>query len=55
MDFKRVNRSDIVGRAKSKTAIVEALIRSNALNRTGVTNYNSFGVKDGRGDRKVHR
>ena len=49
MDFKRVNRSDIVGRTKSKTAIVEALIRSNALNRTGVTNYNTFGVKDGIG------
>ena len=49
MDFKRVNRSDIVGFKKTKTAIVEALIQTNALNRTGTTNYNIFGQKDGIG------
>ena len=49
MDFKRINRSEIVGRAKSRTAVVEALIQANALNRTGTTNYNTFGHKDGIG------
>ena len=49
MDFSRVNRSDIAGVSKSKTALVERLIRSNALNRTGVTNYNKHGVRDGIG------
>ena len=49
MDFKRVNRSDIVGFKKSKTAVVEALIQTNAFNRTGTTNYNIFGQKDGIG------
>ena len=49
MDFKRVNRSELVGFKKSKTAIVETLIQTNALNRTGTTNYNIFGQKDGIG------
>ena len=44
---KQINRSEIVGTTKSKTAVVEALVRSNALNRTGVINYNAYGVKDG--------
>ena len=46
MDFIRVNRSDIIGRKKSRTACLEAVIGANALNRTGATNYNAFGVKD---------
>ena len=46
MDFKRINRSEIVGCTKSKTAVVEALVRNNALNRTGCINYNVGGVKD---------
>ena len=49
MDFTQVNRSELVGCAKSKTVIMESLIQSNALNRTGATNYNAFGVKDGIG------
>ena len=32
---------------------MEALIRNNALNRTGTTNYNVGGVKDGIGFAKV--
>ena len=40
---------DLVGRATSKTAVVETLVRSNALNLTGNSNFNSGGVKDGVG------
>ena len=46
MDFKQINRSEIVGWAKSRTAIVEGLVQSNALNRTGCINYNTYGTKD---------
>ena len=54
MEFRRqINRSEIVGRTKSKTAVVEALVRSNALNRTGVINYNAYGAKDGVGFEKA--
>ena len=49
MEFKQVNRSEVVGFKKSKTAVVEALIQANALNRTGTANYNTFGHKDGIG------
>ena len=48
MEFrKQINRSEIVGTTKSKTAVVVALVRCNALNRTGVINYNAYGAKDG--------
>ena len=53
MDFIRINRSELVGFTKSKTAVVETLIRSNSLNVTGTTNYNTGGVKDGEGLEKV--
>ena len=53
MDFTRVNRSEIVGSTKFTTAVVEALIRSNALNLTGSTNYNAGGIKGGIGFEKV--
>ena len=54
MEFrKQINRSEIVGTTKSKTAVVEALVRSNALNRTGVINYNAYGAKDGIGFEKA--
>ena len=43
---KQINHSEIVGRAKRKTAIVETLVQSNALNRTGCINYNMYGTKD---------
>ena len=46
MDFIRVDRSDFIGRKTSRTACLEAVIGANALNRTGATNYNAFGVKD---------
>ena len=49
MDFTRISRKDLVGRATSKTAVVETLVRSNALNLTGNTNFNSGGIKDGVG------
>ena len=47
MDFNRVNRNDLSGATKSRTAVIESLIHSNALNRTGTPNYNADGVKDG--------
>ena len=53
MDFTRVNRSEVVAFTKSRTAVLEILIRSNALNVTGTTNYNAGGVKDGVGFENV--
>ena len=53
MDIKQINRSQIAGFTKSKTAVVEALVQSNALNRTGVVNYNAYGAKDGVGFEKA--
>ena len=54
MEFrKQINRSEIVGTTKSKTAVVEALVRSNALNCTGVIDYNAYGAKDGIGFEKA--
>ena len=35
-----VKRSELVGKAKGKTALVEHVARSNALNRTGKIDYN---------------
>ena len=42
----------MAGRSQSKT-VMEAIIRTNALNRTGVIDYNTYGVKDGVGFEKV--
>ena len=53
MDFLRVNRSELVGKAQNDTAVLEALIRANALNRTGNLNYNENGKLDGVGFEKV--
>ena len=53
MDSTRVNRSELVGGTKSRTAVLEKLIRNNALNLTGKKNYNVGGVKDGVGFEKV--
>ena len=53
MDSVRVNRSDLVGKSQSKTAILEALIKANALNRTGNVDYNKYGKLDGIGFEKV--
>ena len=53
MDFLRVNRSELVGKAQNDTAVLEALIRANALNRTGDLNYNENGKLDGVGFEKV--
>ena len=41
-----VKRSELVGKAKGKTALVEHVARSNALNRTGKIDYNVGGTKD---------
>ena len=49
MDSVCVNRSELVRRSQSKTCVMEALIRANALNRTGAIDYNTDGVKDGVG------
>ena len=53
MDSIRVNRSELVGKAQNDTAVLEALIRANALNRTGNLNYNENGKLDGVGFEKV--
>ena len=46
MDAIRVTRSDLVGKSKSNTLVMETLIRANALNQTGDLNYNVNGLKD---------
>ena len=48
-----INRSDLVGNAKLKTALVEQVARWNSLNRTGKINYNEGGTKDGVGLKSV--
>ena len=53
MDSVRVNRSDLVGISQSKTAVLEALIKANALNHTGNVDYNKYGKMDGIGFEKV--
>ena len=46
MANRMLTRSELVGKAKSKTALVEQVARWNSLNRTGKVNYNEFGTKD---------
>ena len=53
MDSIRVNRSELVGKMQKNTAVLEALIYANALNRTGDLNYNENGKLDGVGFEKV--
>ena len=53
MDSIRVNRSELVGKKQKNTAVLEALICANALNRTGDLNYNENGKLDGVGFEKV--
>ena len=53
MDSIRVNRSELVGKMQKNTAVLEALICANALNRTGDLNYNENGKLDGVGFEKV--
>ena len=48
-----VTRSSLVGRAAAKTAMLETVGRSNALNRTGQVDYNALGNKDGLGLKSV--
>ena len=55
MDSVRVNRSDVVGKSQSKTAVLEALIKANALNRTGNVDYNKCGKLDGIGRCTPHQ
>jgi len=35
MDSIRVNRTELVGKSQSKTAVLESVVRANALNLTG--------------------
>ena len=53
MDSIRVNRSELVEKMQKNTAVLEALIYANALNRTGDLNYNENGKLDGVGFEKV--
>ena len=53
MDSINVKHSEVIGKSQSKTAVLESLIKTNALNRTGNVNYNEFGKLDGIGFEKV--
>ena len=53
MDSIRVKHSEVIGKSQSKTAVLESLIKTNALNRTGNVNYNEFGKLDRIGFEKV--
>ena len=53
MESTHVNHSDLVGRLQRKTAVLEAIVRANALNRTGHIDYNENGKLDGVGFEKV--
>ena len=53
MDCILVNRSGLIGCTKSKTAVLETLIRRNSLNLTGSLDYRAGGVKDGIGFENV--
>ena len=53
MDSTRVKQSEVIGKSQSKTAVLESLIKTNALNRTGNVDYNEFGKLDGIGFEKV--
>ena len=53
MDSIRVNRSELVGKSQSKTAVLESLVRANALNLTGNLDYNKYGKLDAVGFEKV--
>ena len=53
MDSIRVNRSELVGKSQYNTAVLEALVRANTLNRTGNVDYNQYGKLDGVGFEKV--
>ena len=52
MDSIRAKHSEMAGKSQSKTAVLEALIKANALNRTGNVNYNEYGKLDGIGFEK---
>ena len=53
MDSIRVNRSELVGKSQNDTAVLESLVRANALNRTGNVDYNKYGKLDVVGFEKV--
>ena len=53
MDSIRVNRSELVGKSQSKTAVLESLVRANTLNLTGNLDYNKYGKLDAVGFEKV--
>ena len=48
-----VKRSELVGSKRGKTALIEHLARSNALNQTGTVDYNAGGCKDSVGLQSV--
>ena len=53
MDSVRINRIELVGTSKSKTVVLETLVKANALNRTGNIDYNKYGHLDCVGFEKV--
>ena len=53
MDSVCIIRSELVGTSKSKTVVLETLVKANALNRTGNIDYNKYGQLDCVGFEKV--
>ena len=41
MEPTHVARTELVGKTQNNTAVLEALVRANALNRTGDIDYNN--------------
>ena len=53
MDSIRINLSELVGTSKSKTAVLETLMKANVLNQTGNIDYNKYGQLYNVGFKKV--
>ena len=53
MDAVQVAKRDLIRSSQSNKAVLESLIRANALNRSGNINYNENGNLDGIGFEKV--
>jgi hypothetical protein len=44
-----VSMSDVCGRSRKATILMESIVHQNALNKTGYLLYNQYGAKDGVG------
>ena len=48
-----VDRLEIVGQSKAKSAVVQAVAKDNSLNLTGRVDFNKYGAKDNVGFESV--